>query len=67
MVSPVCMEREKDKFALHWKDLYSADIFFFQEHIELEILNLLYSKCNLALEIRKSAGLGSVRLRSLLL
>lgn len=41
--------------------------FFFQEHIELEILNLLYSKCNLALEIRKSAGLGSVGLHCLLL
>lgn len=45
MVSPVCMEREIDEFALPWKELYSADIFiFFQEHIELEILNLLYSK-----------------------
>ena len=26
----------------------------FQEHIELEILNLLYLKCSLALKIRKS-------------
>lgn len=30
MVSPVCMERENDEFALHWKELYSADFFFFR-------------------------------------
>lgn len=66
MVSPVCMERETDEFALHWKERYSAD-FFFQKHIELEILNLLYSKCNLALKIRKSTGLGSVGRYCLLL
>ena len=47
-VSPICIQREEGEFA-PWKEQYSA--YFFQEHIETEILSLLYSKCHLVLKI----------------